>query len=400
MLDVRPGLRFKMLWERFMTTFLDDFNRADGVPGNGWVESSVTDALSIKGGSLTLSGTSSAGIHRTFNTNVPTTISADVTEMNGFGGLLKRYSTYFLFGSDGGFNSGYGIAISRGDQNFNDSKVLLVFNGVAVDTANSTFQFGAAIHVAATFSPNGSLSGSITGDGSTFNFAFPPRPLTLSGSEFVILQGGVDTRSPFIVKPTIDNITIAQNTTVMGVIGGQILQTAIDNHLGDIWGKLNCTGFVYTISAEVQHPFFDSRPETSSKVGSNGGGTTLLNDVAPPAPDPNEWNFLVPIRDIANGGTSRPDPKDDDYTLIANDGHNFTKSGFRGFQPGDLFRGEVVNSHGTHIMHAGVVAGYDEVSNKMWLVDNFNHNGNNQAFIAYTGFSVDPLAGGRHLRNL
>jgi hypothetical protein len=196
------------------STFSDNFNRADGATGNVWSPGSST-ALVIAGNALTIPSGSPDGamIVRPFPVSGTTTVSAHVTQENGFGGLLNRYTTTFLFGNNGDTSSGYGITIARGDQNFSDSRVLLDYNGTAIATANSSFQFGAAVDVTFTLALDGSIAGTISGDGHTFDFAFGPQNVTLPGNNFAIIQGAPDWRSSVITRPTMDDLTISQTNS-------------------------------------------------------------------------------------------------------------------------------------------------------------------------------------------
>jgi hypothetical protein len=190
----------------------DDFDRPDGVVGNGWANTTgnVNGNLVIVNGALSTSSTDGqAGVYRLISLSGPVTVSATLTQENGFGGLLKRYGVGVRFGSDGSLVSGYGINFHRGDETFADSNVSLILNGATLASLPSSFQFGASITTTITFNPDGTITGSVFGDGSTFNFTFGPRAVTLPGSNFAILEGFPDSRSAVITNPTVDNVTIA-----------------------------------------------------------------------------------------------------------------------------------------------------------------------------------------------
>ena len=177
-------------------SFLDDFNRVNGAPGNGWSQIINGDGLVISNDALTTApGSAFGGIFRPIDFSGPVTVSATVTQGNGFDGLLDRYTASLIFGSDGSSAAGYGIDILRGDQTYSDSRVSLRYNGVTIGTVFSTFQFGAQITVTATLSLDGTITGTIAGDGHTFDFSFGPRAISFAGSDLVVATGGPDSRS-------------------------------------------------------------------------------------------------------------------------------------------------------------------------------------------------------------
>lgn len=194
-------------------TFFDNFNRTDGLPGNGWIEGIDNQVnLVISNDVLTVPGLGGYGaIYRPVDLSGPVTISADITQKNGFGGLLKAYDTSLLLGSDGHDFSGYGIHLGRPDQIYAQSEVDLVYNGATLARLSSTFQFGAQVSVTMTLSPDGSIVGEISGDGNTFDFQFAARTVTYAGSNFEILQGPPDSRSNILTYPTIDNVSVIED---------------------------------------------------------------------------------------------------------------------------------------------------------------------------------------------
>jgi murein DD-endopeptidase MepM/ murein hydrolase activator NlpD len=200
------------------SSFTDDFNRPDGPVGNGWTNTigDVNGDLLIHNGVVTTPGPAGrAGIYRPVDLSLPVTVSARLTDLNGFGGLLDRYDQDVLFGSNGTLSNGYGISLHRGDQNYSDSSVNLTLNGTALASAPSSFQFGSAITVTVTLAPDGSITGSVTGDGNTFDFSFGPRAGVLSGSNLAIDTAFPDNRSTTVfTNPTIDNVSIAYSCGV------------------------------------------------------------------------------------------------------------------------------------------------------------------------------------------
>lgn len=200
--------------------FQDKFNRPDGNVGNGWspsVDNIGGATLVIDNHAVTTTGFNDnfAGIYRPFDIDIEEAAKIkakmDITELSGFGGLLRRYDTRILFGSDGSVANGYGVQVTRGDQNFSDSRVTLVLNGTAVDSEFSNFQFGAEIHVSVTYHSDGRVTGKVTGDGNTFHFGFDPMEVEFGGNNFELVTGGPDARDegPHTF-PTIDNVVLIQ----------------------------------------------------------------------------------------------------------------------------------------------------------------------------------------------
>ncbi len=195
--------------------FADDFARPDGSVGNGWSDmaSNSFGNLVIKNGALSTPGPNgTAGIFRLADHSQPIGLSADFTYLNGFGGALYRYDTEFLLGSDGGGENGYGLVFHRGDQNYSDSLVGVLVNGVLVDQAPSTFQFTDLLSTTFTWSPDGSISGSVSGSGSTFSFTFPTRAVALPGGRVAVRVGFPDSRSAVLTHPIVDNFVISSCT--------------------------------------------------------------------------------------------------------------------------------------------------------------------------------------------
>lgn len=192
--------------------FVDDFNGADGAVGNGWIDmtSNANGNLLIKNGVLSTPGPIGyGGIYRPIDLSKPTTVSATFTYLNGFGGALYRYDTTFLFGNNGSGDSGYGLAFNRGDQNYSDSRVSLVSDGVLLAQLPSSFQFATSLTATFTLGLDGSITGSVTGDGNTFPFSFGPRGVTLPGSNLAVQMGFPDSRSTVITNATLDNLSIS-----------------------------------------------------------------------------------------------------------------------------------------------------------------------------------------------
>lgn len=179
--------------------------------GNSWISTrgNLNGDLVVRGDVVSTPHHSGrAGIYRSLGTTVPVTVSATITHENGYGGLLNRYDATFLFGNDGSIAGGYGIQFTRGDQNYSDSAVRLVLNGKELTSEPSKFQFGASVRSTLTLSPNGSISGSVMGEGNTWSFSFGPRSVTLPGPNFAIVLGFPDARSSVITNSTVRDIRI------------------------------------------------------------------------------------------------------------------------------------------------------------------------------------------------
>tara|TARA_R110001606_G_scaffold19829_1_gene72328 strand:+ start:364 stop:2214 length:1851 start_codon:yes stop_codon:yes gene_type:complete len=191
-------------------SFTDDFDRADGSIGNGWIDSPDNPGadLEIIDQAVTMRQFSRASIYRPVDQAAEATLALDVSEKNGFGGLLRQYETFIFFRSDGTSANSYGILVQRTDQNYDNSGVHLVKNGQVLESQLSGFQFGARIRVSVTQDELGKLSGSITEGASVFNFSFTHEEIETGGSFVRIQQEVPDSRSGRIVWPTIDNVSI------------------------------------------------------------------------------------------------------------------------------------------------------------------------------------------------
>ena len=195
-----------------LTTFFDTFNRPDGVVGNGWTDApdNTPSNLIIQSGALTTPGSVTASVYRGIDQSGAVTVSADLGQQNGFGGLLRRYTTTLSFGNSGTANTGYGLVFYRGDQNYADSAVILTYNGQTIAALSSSFQYGAAIHTTFTVMPNGDVNGIVTGDGNSFAFDFGVQSLHSLGPDFAIRLNGGDARSPSLTNSTVQNLSIIQ----------------------------------------------------------------------------------------------------------------------------------------------------------------------------------------------
>ena len=231
--------------------FFDDFNRPDGAVGNGWSNTTgnVSGNLVIRSLALSTPGPNGrAGIYRPIDLAAPVTMSATLTQANGAGGLLNRYESGFLLGTNGNLSSGYEVLFSRSDQTFASSSVLLELNGSVIDSRASTFQFGAAITPTVTFNPiDGSIKGSVAGDGNTFNFDFGPHTVPIPGPNI-----GIDLEFPdpsISLNPTIDNLSLSAQPTTLGEQAAALAKTLLGAAYG-YGGK----GYDYKVNSYVAAP--------------------------------------------------------------------------------------------------------------------------------------------------
>lgn len=195
--------------------FTDDFDRPDGAVGNGWspLIGQGGVAMVIDDGALTAPLPEPApavhtGVYRPLDFTGPVTLECDITEANGFGGLADRYFWQFLVASDGTAGSGYGIQVYRGDQNFNNSAIVLIDNDGTVATLLSSFQFSDVLHLEVTFNPDGSVSGTVSQPGSSFDFAFPAYDFAAGGSNIALVAYDLDNTGGPYTEPTLDNLVI------------------------------------------------------------------------------------------------------------------------------------------------------------------------------------------------
>lgn len=191
-------------------SFTDDFNRLDGPVGNGWTNTTGnTDGdLVISNGAL--AGTPGrAAIYRPVDLSSLVTASATITQENGFGGSGRYVG--FLFGNNGSVLSGYGVFFGRDPQNTGELLVELILNGTQLLASSAatpdSFQFGPSITVSVTFAPDGSITGSVIGNGVVFTFDLGVvSRASLPGSNIAVYtQGAADGGS----NPVVDNVTIS-----------------------------------------------------------------------------------------------------------------------------------------------------------------------------------------------
>lgn len=209
-------------------TFFDDFNRANGAVGNGWLNATGNapgSSLAISSGALTTSAPYLAsgvlGIYRPVGLSAPVSFSGTISQENGGNGLQSRFDTSVLFGGDGSLNNGYGLYFSRSDQNYTNSAVSVMLNGTILESCNapSSMQFTGAISVSFTLNPlDGSISASVTQTANglqSFTCTFGPRAVTLTGGYIGINVGLPGATHPELtILPTVDDVTISYTSTI------------------------------------------------------------------------------------------------------------------------------------------------------------------------------------------
>jgi hypothetical protein len=198
--------------------FQDDFNRIDGNISNGWstINSGSGTDLSIFNNQLTNASDpgNNASIYRAigFNNDINVTASIAGTHAST-GSSSDRFTHNFSILSDGtDVNRGYSLSFTRTSQNYNNSTVRLIDNGVVVGTLSSSFQYTDSLDLDFTYFLDGSVVGTVSDDSSnSFNFNFGPRAITSNGSNFQISMGHRDSRSPEnpAIFPTVDNLVIS-----------------------------------------------------------------------------------------------------------------------------------------------------------------------------------------------
>jgi Ca2+-binding RTX toxin-like protein len=207
------------------TEFFDAFDRPDGTVGSGWLPTSGNGNgdIIIEGQRLTVpTAHGEAGIYRPVDLSGPVTVSATITQLNGYGGVGNRFFTTILYGNAGDMSSGYGVAFVRSDDNTNNSMIVLVSAGgeAGVDASSAIvladFQFDTLITPTITFFPDGSITGSVTGNnGQSFYFSFDaatPHPSPAGNNIAIIQVFPSDDGTSTYIFPTVDNVSIETNS--------------------------------------------------------------------------------------------------------------------------------------------------------------------------------------------
>ena len=190
--------------------FFDDFNRAGSAVGNGWShgpDNTGDRATRVEGKLTTSAAPSRTMLFRPFNTSTGARVSFALTETTGSNLAGGRYESAIWIGSTGRYLSGYGVYFSRSGNGFDNSSVILYLNGARVAALPSSFQYEGLIEVVVSFAPDGTVSGTVRGNGKSFSFNFGPRSINLAslqGSNVLIeLENG-----NCCLKPTLGNFSI------------------------------------------------------------------------------------------------------------------------------------------------------------------------------------------------
>ena len=211
------------------TGFFDDFNRPDSqTVGNGWHTASNTTTsnhLFIKDGQLTRTTFEDLSrIYRPFDFSAPVLISATLAETSGFGGLLGRYSADIGILSDG-TSDGYRVSFYRGDQNFNNSEIILMDGASRIASISPQIQFGHQIDIQLNFGLDGSVVGAIGQNGQSESFSFGPHHVLSSGENVFIGMNGTPSNPTqhrldnFSISPIPEPETYAMLLAGLGVLG-------------------------------------------------------------------------------------------------------------------------------------------------------------------------------------
>lgn len=198
-------------------SFQDDFNRADSAAvGNGWSDTTGNSPgnLAIQNQEVILpTPDGRAGIFRPFAFTKPIMITATVKEMNGYGGVLRRYGSGIRILNDGVLGHGYGVVVSRGDANY-PSGVNLYDGETLVAQSVASFQFGPEVNVQVSFDLDGSVSGTVSDSVNCSTFSFGPRTIQSGGNNVSFDTIGCDSRSSTYVYPRMDNFSITAECIV------------------------------------------------------------------------------------------------------------------------------------------------------------------------------------------
>ncbi len=144
------------------------------------------------------------------------------------------------------------------------------------------------------------------------------------------------------------------NTVFKSYISAMDVLHQAEDHIGEKWGSKNCTGFVYTVSYELNAPFYlvnylNGLPHAAS----NSKG--LIS---------NSGNYVDYRTPITDGGAYATADNDDQWKVVF--GRDTTGTWTDDLASGDLVRLQWDNG----VYHAAVVAGLDEEAGILYLVDN------------------------------
>lgn len=235
--------------------FTDDFDRPDStVVGNGWTNMAGSNGqdLGIVNGKLSgLSPSGDVGIYRPWSPSQTVTVSCVLTYLSGYASTPYRYDASIAFDSDGTIGDGYGIHLTRGDANYNDSAISIFDGNTVLSTTPCSFQFSSDVSLTVTFASDGSISGNVSDEtDAPFPFALGPHAIESAGVNFAYWVALPDPRASSYTEPTLDNLTI-QSAGVAG--SGPQAPTGLQALQG-------------TAGTEVQLSWNDSQGATSYNV--------------------------------------------------------------------------------------------------------------------------------------
>ena len=205
--------------------FADDFNRPDSAAvGNGWLDTTGNNGgnFGIVNGTLGVPNVpGGAGIYRPVPANQSIHIQCKLLDTTS--SLRRgRYEHRVLLRNDGTRFKGYGLMLGRTDSALNNSMIHLISDEVILSSVKPSFEFPVPLYLDATYSPDGSVQGTVSGGGNLFAFSFPARNVPMGGGNFCFncdfLGGG-----PGDTLQRLDDLAITYSVgegVVEGTIGG------------------------------------------------------------------------------------------------------------------------------------------------------------------------------------
>lgn len=204
--------------------FFDDFNRPDGIVGNGWIDAAdnVNGDLLIQNGRLTTGVDRLASVYRSLDYSNPVRLQVTETPTNGFGGIPNAFGPSYSFFNPGVnvypatfFGPGVTITFQRSDGNFANSRILLVVEGTEIETVYSSFQFDTSIDIDMMVFPDGHIVGLVSGANGSFSFAFGPQSLSNPGSYFGVFVNPPSNSTSNFTFATVDNLTLTYESNAV-----------------------------------------------------------------------------------------------------------------------------------------------------------------------------------------
>lgn len=211
--------------------FADDFNRSDGVIGNGWSTTSgnVGGDLVISNGRVTKTdGVGGVGgIYRSLSFNQALSFHGVITDMVANNDRHSRFGSRFSVLGDGSINSGYGLYFARSRDGNTDSHVEIYDGSTYLGLVFPPFQFVSELVIDFTLNTDGSAIGSVSEGGNVFNFSFGSYAYTSAGNQFVYQQSYQDPRASFVQNTTLDNLEIASGSSPVSIPGSGLLMLLV-----------------------------------------------------------------------------------------------------------------------------------------------------------------------------